>query len=409
MHQAENSGAPAEANPDTLLAAHVEAMFVEFLERRPSEQDLDHWMGVGSLRALIDGVLASEEYAARVARRATREGQSAEGPFLNCWVAGLERFARPVGSISPDGVAIVGERGHLFIHGGSNNNLAMHRGEAPLASGWSAQWRELVEERIAQARAADRALCCLVVPDKLAVYGDLFPLDLDSPERPRPMIRLVEEASVPLLYPCGLLRDARAHGDTYMVTDSHLTGLGNRLLARTTIAALGVRAELLEEVSDARVEHLLSGDLGRHFQPNVLEIGKHLSTPSRARIVCDNWPDVLAKGGHIGTRRIFRRDDAADARTVVVFGDSYGFGDDANTGLSWFLAQAFREVHFVWVPFGWDPDYLDRVGAELVVCQTAERFIGRVPRRRVDVDSLIRDVSGGALGLERAFGDVKVG
>jgi hypothetical protein len=108
---------------------------------------------------------------------------------------------------------------------------------------------------------------------------------------------------------------------------------------------------------------------------------------------------------------VFGREDAPDARTVVVFGDSYAFGDDAYPGLSWFLAQAFREVHFVWVPFGWDPDYLDRVGAELVVCQTAERFIARVPRLRVDVESLAREVTerGAALGLERIFGDGEAG
>jgi len=284
----------------------------------------------------------------------------------------------------------------------------MHRGEVALERDWSARWRELVEERSVHARAAGRPVCFLVVPDKLAVYGDLFPLDLEPREgRPRPMTRLVGEESVPLLYPDMPLREARARGDTYMATDSHLTARGNRLLAGAAIAALGASVELLETVADTRAQHLMSGDLGRHFQPHVLEIGERLVTPSMARIVSDNWSTVLEQGGHIGTLRVFRRDDAPDGRTVVVFGDSYGFGDDAYTGLAWFLAQAFREVHFAWVPFGWDPDYLDRVGAGLVVCQTAERFIGRVPRGRVDVASLARAAGErkGPLGLERVFGD----
>ncbi len=118
---------------------------------------------------------------------------------------------------------------------------------------------------------------------------------------------------------------------------------------------------------------------------------------------------MSAAGGHIGTTRVFRQPDAPDPRTLVVFGDSYAFGDDAYRGLSWFLAQVFAEVHFVWVPFGWDPDYLDSVGAELVVCQTAERFITRVPRRRVDARQFARDAAGhgDVLGLERIFGDVR--
>jgi hypothetical protein len=201
--------------PDQLLPEHVEAMFLEFLGRRPSRGELDVWMGVGSLRALVDGVLASQEYTARVAARTLT---SSDGPQLNCWVPGLERFSRPAGSISPDGVAIVGGEGHLFLFGGSNNNLAMYRGEIGMAPDWSAQWRELVDRRLTHARAAGRAVCCLVVPDKLSVYGDLFPQDLES-GGPRPVIRLLEEASLPLLYPCQALRDARHEGDTYMMTD----------------------------------------------------------------------------------------------------------------------------------------------------------------------------------------------
>jgi alginate O-acetyltransferase complex protein AlgJ len=102
---------------------------------------------------------------------------------------------------------------------------------------------------------------------------------------------------------------------------------------------------------------------------------------------------------------VFRNDDASDQRKVVVFGDSYGFGDDAYQGLSWFLAQVFCEVHFVWVPCGWDPDYVDSVGAELVVCQTAERFIGRVPQVSVDVRSLAQETTSRhrALTEERIF------
>jgi hypothetical protein len=312
--------------------------------------------------------------------------------------------------LSDDGVAIVGRAGHLFLYGGSNDNLAMYRGEIAMAPDWLARWRELIAERQAHARSAGRSMCCLVVPDKLAVYADLFPQPLDS-GGPRPVMRLIDEAALPLLYPCELLREARSDGDTYMTTDSHLTNRGNRLLAQTTIASLGAPTALLDGVSTAQQPYLTSGDLGRHYAPPIVEIQQQLVESSAAIIAVDNWPEVSGAGGHIGTLRVFRREDAPDARTVVVFGDSYGFGDEAYPGLSWFLAQAFREVHFVWVPFGWDPDYLDRVGAELVVCQTAERFIARLPHRRVDVGALVEEGArrGAALGLEKVFGDQAAG
>jgi alginate O-acetyltransferase complex protein AlgJ len=391
-----------------LLPQHVEAVFLEFLGRHASPDDVALWMNIGSLRALIDGVLDAEEYRARLAERESEARAAASIPYVNCWTPELAGYCRPPGTISDDGVAIVGEQGHLFLYGGTNDNLAMFRGDVPMASDWLDQWCSLVEERNAHASARGLSLCSLVVPDKLAVYSDLLPSGLLG-EGARPLNRLMEsERLASLLYPGEALRAARSGGETYMVTDSHLTNRGNRLLAELTIEALGAGGGLLDGVERAERTQLVSGDLGTHFHPPVLERRGFLANPSAAEIVADNWGAISAAGGHIGTRRVFRREDAPDRRTVVIFGDSYAFGDEAYPGLSWFLAQAFREVHFVWVPFGWDPDYVERTGAELAVCQTAERFVVRVPRVRVDVASLVGtdDSSPGAHGLETVFDDV---
>ncbi len=396
-----------------LLPEHVEGVFLEFLGRRASPGDVEVWMRIGSLRALMDGVLDSEEYRARLAAREAAEREAREDPaprisYANCWTEELAEFCRPPGTLSEDGVAIVGEQGHLFLYGGTNDNLAMFRGEVPMAPDWLAQWSSLMQERIGHAEAKGLGLCSLIVPDKLAVYSDLLPGDLASGgERPLDRLRAQPQLAS-LLYPSEALRAERSGGETYMVTDSHLSNRGNRLLAELTIEALGAERGLLDGVDRAEHIRLVSGDLGVHYDPPILERRGFLACASAAEIVEDNWAAVSAAGGHIGTRRVFRRVDAPDPRTVVVFGDSYAFGDEAYPGLSWFLAQAFREVHFVWVPFGWDPGYLEQVGAELVVCQTAERFVVRVPRPRVDVASLAGagGSRAGALGLENVFGDV---
>ena len=139
-----------------------------------------------------------------------------------------------MGTISNDGVAVVGEQGHLFLCGGTNNNLAMYRGDIVMAADWLSRWSALIIDRCEQAKAAGRSICYLVVPDKLAVYADLFPMELASGIA-RPVTRLIEQASLPLLYPCDELHAARSAEDTYMMTDSHLTCRGNRLLAELTI------------------------------------------------------------------------------------------------------------------------------------------------------------------------------
>ena len=56
---------------------------------------------------------------------------------------------------------------------------------------------------------------------------------------------------------------------------------------------------------------------------------------------------------------------------AVVFGDSFGFAATHYQGIAWFMAQVFREVHFIWIPFGWDAEYVRRVGAEAVLVQGA--------------------------------------
>ncbi len=347
-------------------------------------------MKVGSLRALLDCVLASGEYGERQVKRKMGEEAAAREPYLNCWIEGWERFAHPSGGLSPDGVVIVGESGHLFIYGGYNINVATHRGEIEMPAGWLEEWRTLMSQRLDIAQRAGRRLVSVVVPEKLAVYVDCFPEDLTA-RGPRPVLRLLDEGALPLVYPLEELRDARSGGDTYLLVNSHLTPRGNRVMAEATVKELDVSPALLPNAEDTAPPCLRAGDLGPHFDPPLLEIYRPMAIPSRARVVSDNWEEISRAGGHIGTKRVFHCEDAPDERTLVLFGDSYGIGDDDYQGLSWWLAQIFREVHFVWVPFGWDTDYLDSVNAELVVCETAERFLGRVPRLEVDVRSLARE------------------
>src|SRR5450756_165119 len=136
----------------------IEAVFREFLGRVATPGDVAVWMEIGSLRAFLDGVLASEEYAERMAKRKIGEEARSRGSFLNCWIEGWERFTRPPGDVSPDGVVIVGQSGHLFIYGGSNDNAATYRGEVEMAADWLGEWRTLVAKRLGHAQRAGRRL-----------------------------------------------------------------------------------------------------------------------------------------------------------------------------------------------------------------------------------------------------------
>ena len=295
---------------DDLRHEDVEVVFRELLGRSATPDDVDSWMPVGSLRVFLDGVLASEEYAGRMARlKAIEEAPAARGSFLNCWVDGWERYARPSGDVSTDGVVIVGESGHLFLAGGSNDNAASHLGDVEVAAGWLEEWRKLMAERLSQARQADRRVAHLIVPDKLAVYADYFPRDL-TPRGPRPALRLLDEGRLPLVYPLDALRDARSGGDTYLHADSHLTNRGYRILAEAALRELGVSPRFLPAEENVTAPYLAQGDLGSHFDPPVLELRRRMAVSTKTVVVSDNREDISRVGGHIGMIVVLRNESA---------------------------------------------------------------------------------------------------
>lgn len=237
-------------------------------------------------------------------------------------------------------------------------------------------------------RAMGVADALLVVPDKLAIYEERYPEPLEK-VGPRPVERLLAVPELELLYPLAELRATAADEDVYMPTDTHLTFRGNEILFRTLIEPLGIAsADLPDFAAMPLHSYPIFGDLGEKFDPRIVSIVSEPNTLGAAEIVEDNRAEIEAVGGHIGSRRVFRNDAAPDRRVAVLFGDSFGFSAAYYQGVSWFMAQVFREVHFVWVPFGWDPVYAGEVGAEAVLIQGAERFVARVPHPRSEVAAL---------------------
>lgn len=372
-----------------LTREQVVSVFTQVLGRVPDEREVQERLATGeSLDDLLRMVLDSEEYAAKL--REVRAESSLDHAVVNVFHPDLAEWGPSPGTLSDDGAAIVGREGWLFLCGGTNSNLGQHLGTVATTPGWLGEWRELIGSREALAHELGVASTLLVIPDKLAVYGGRYPARLE-PVGPRPIERLTALPDLSIVYPQAELQAAAAGGhEVFIRTDTHLTFSGNELLFHSLLAGLGV-----EETPDfddlPSRSYPFAGDLGTKFEPNIVSIVTEPNTLHDAVIVEDNRDEVFAVGGHIGTRRVFRNDRSPDPRTIVVFGDSFGFASPRFQGLSWFLAQVFREVHFVWVPFGWDSGYIRRVGAEAVLVQGAERFLGRVPHVEVDASELVAE------------------
>jgi alginate O-acetyltransferase complex protein AlgJ len=371
---------------ERLTADQVRAVYQQVLGRPASDADVEAQLALPDLDALLRVALDSEEYAVRLAEAGN---VSARDPALvNIYHPDLAEYGPAPGTRSPDGNAIVGLGGQLLLRGGTNAILDQFTGEVQMAPDWLDSWRELTLARRAEIAEMGLASALLMVPDKLAVYADRYPEPLE-PRGPRPAERLRAVPELELLYPLEELRAAATTEDVYLRTDTHLTFRGNELLFRALIGPLGIAAESVPDFAAMPLRsYPISGDLGSKFQPQIVSIVSEPNTLGAAEIVADNRAEIEAVGGHVGTRRVFRNQTAPDRRVAVLFGDSFGFSAAFYQGISWFMAQVFREVHFIWIPFGWDPDYVREVGAEAVLIQGAERFAARVPPPRSEVEAL---------------------
>jgi hypothetical protein len=384
-----------------LKSDEVVAVYKQVLGRSPSPQEVDTQVGAcRDLEHMLRVALDSEEFAERLARA---KDETARDPTrVNFFHPDLARWGHPPGTRSADGVAIVGRDGCLFLSGGTNANLEQYVGGAQMGLEWLDAWRQTIAGRHEEMRDFGVASALLVVPDKLAVYEDLYPDDL-SRVGPRPIEKLQAAADLPFVYPIDDLLAARAAGEEiYPRTDTHLTFRGNELLFASVAAALDVQS-IPDHSGLAFGEYPMAGDLGIKFDPPIVSLVRQPVSLGDAEIAEDNREEFVAVGAHIGTRRVFRNRRAADPRVAVVFGDSFGFGGPQYQGLSWFMAQVFRETHFIWVPCGWAADYVRRVGAEAVLVQGAERFVVRVPHVAVDSARIAEETlrGGQPLGVEQ--------
>ncbi len=381
----------SRATPEGVTAQDVVLVYETLLDRQPAPEEVAHQQAnARSVRELLVAVAASEERQLLAASRRPQATPPAPAPadVVNTYTEGLEPFGFAPGTWSADEVAVTGRHGWVFLGGGTNAILDQYRGAFALPADFDVRWEEALQIRRDGAAELGAAFTAVVVPDKLAVLPAEFPEPLPHLAR-APAAVLAARPELELLYPVAEL--AAVPGGAFRRTDTHLTYAGNAALARAVGAALGVTIE--HEPAPTRIiRQVSSGDLGSRYSPPIVEVVAAPNDYGDAEVIESNRDEIAAAGAYVGTRDVLRNDDAADPRTAVIFGDSYASVRARYQGLAWFFAQAFREVHFLWVPFGWDPAYAAAVGAEVVVCQGAERFAIRPPEPQVDVHALEAEV-----------------
>lgn len=296
----------------------------------------------------------------------------------------------------------VGRCGWLFLTGGSNRVMDRYR-NGMFQWRLLRSWTRLIETRAA--RAARLGICYLhvVVPEKLSVYDNMTDGLRYDPENAstRRLARRLKRNSAYL----DLLAPLRASRDgpkpLYLRTDTHWSIEGCLLAYREIMRNLGA----VPPTDFERRPRLVSKqvmDLGAKLPSRPCEEIERIAVlrdaarsevgTLQARYEAEGRDQQL----HVGAHVVYRNAAAsADPRCLVLFGDSCAhFAPFLLTG---FLAESFREVHFVWSA-SLDWTYIEQIGANIILFELAERFLARLPEDDYDV------AVSGKRGKTRQFG-----
>lgn len=364
----------------SLTYSGVVHLYESLLGRTPSQDEVRAQLAATTdWRVLLSAVAASDEYAAQ-----KRQEPSTMIPTVNIWHPELAVHTHRAGTLSDDGSTLVGLNGWLFLIKGSNSVLDQYQSAFDPGPSWDDEWSDIVGHRRQEAARLGVAIGLLVVPDKLSVMCEYLPEPYALDTLP-PAATLATRLGI--TYPLAELRAVA--GGAFLKTDTHLSLAGNHVLAASALSALGIPHSTTLMTANIAT-YASSGDLGQNMNPSVVEVVHTYDSLGAAHITEDNHASIRAEGRHIGVRRIYQNPTAIDCRTALIFGDSYSFAVPEYQGIAWFFAQHFREVHFIWSPFGWDSEYVALSGASVVLCEMAERFVPRPPQLSIDATELTR-------------------
>jgi len=358
----------------TVPTSEIDTTYLALLGREPTADESREADRVG-LIATAHQLACSDEHRQLIARRAP-------GLFA---LAGTDVAANlhPVGTLSADGVAIVGLDARMELAGGSNNFLSQFLGDYAVTAEWLQAWEQVIDRGRDRASAAGVGLAQLVVPEKLSVEFDRYPTQLNV-KGSRP-IELLLGVRPELAYPLARLRSVP--GSAYLRSESHVSPPGARVLFEVTMGQLGLEPRTTPVESR---EYLFAGDLGWHFDPRVVDVGIGPDQVASVEIVDENVPQMMAVGGHLGSYRVTYNSAAPYAARVLIFGDSYGKPSPPGVpgNLGDLLCRAFEHVHYCWAPFCWDQRIVDATRPDFIVQEVCERMIQAVPLLDLDFAAL---------------------
>ena len=291
----------------------------------------------------------------------------------------------------PNRLVHEGLDGWLFLAGGEN----VVEGQPDLVAARlsieaEAEWGRVLAARAERASARQIRLAHIVIPDKLSVYGAFAPsLQIASANASARRIERQARSVAGLLWIdlLGAMEAQRNNELLFWKTDTHWTPEGCLLAYAEICRTLELRpcSDLRQRDRNQASEFL---DLGGKLSPPVAEAieAYHFlqeARRTRANLIARLSDDpAMADLAHIGAHIRYENPTARNATRMMVFGDSFsGLGPNM---LSAALAETVQRLDFIWSS-NIDWKLVDRVRPQIVLVETAERFLWTPPRDDVDI------------------------
>lgn len=284
--------------------------------------------------------------------------------------------------------------GWLFLVGGRNEVIDLYTTEDAFSRNLASEWITLLRRRVTKATELGASYYHLVAPEKLTIYPDYFGTKLRhfSACPSHRFGRAIAETELKghLIELLPFFQRQRELFKLYWQTDTHWTFHGCYCAYQMLCSYMGIQPNSDLASGTVRSAPLLL-DLGSKLEPPIAEIYTYVDFVRNSRRVSANAiVNFKEKNGidsayHVGTNVVFVNcDPSAIKKCVVLFGDSFSeYRPHLLTGM---LAETFREMHFVWsASIDWD--YVARVRPDILVTETAERFMRTVPDDEFDLDA----------------------
>ncbi|WP_375458907.1 hypothetical protein [uncultured Enterovirga sp.] len=288
----------------------------------------------------------------------------------------------PLGLRSPDGSAILGREGYLFLIGGSNDVLSQYDQSAEV-EGPCRAWMSILAARISRASVLGMQFVQTVIPEKITIISDLFPTEIATPT---PLLSLLEAEIAQTAMSRNYVSCLRAFGSAEQPkalvrrADSHLSPLGTFTVFRELVLRLTGKhvgpfefSRVANRLGDLSLRMMGSFNVDQFLEVDPRDLPDFVGNAAR---VSEN---SAGPGRVTGTMQVWENPHAPFGQTVVAFGNSYfSVAENGQPALSWWFSRWFKKFVFVWTNEV-DFDFAEHWKADVVIWQGNERFLRILP------------------------------